>query len=512
MGYKTIHTAVGLELMTQAEATGTQIRLTHIAVGDGNGNPITPDKSMAQLVRERHRDAVNRVWQDPNIANKFSAEIIIPATVGGFTLREVGVFDSNGNLFVVGNLPDTYKPTDTDGAYSDTVIRVDFMVTNASVVQIMVDPNVVTATHQWVMNTITVSALLPGGTTHQVLRKKTNADGDTEWGDASDVNVFVDIVEETQTLAASQTVVDWVTVSNTGLAVYVAGNRLRSDEWTPDPSINTRITLADSYQAGTKIVGIQNEPAGTLPDPLAKGMNLADVPDKGLGRSNLSVYSKDETDQKAPPGLVAHFARNTAPSGWLKANGAPVSRNAYAALFAAIGTTFGAGDGFNTFNLPDLRGEFLRGWDDGRGVDGGRAFGALQSGTIQSHSHTASSGTAGNHVHTGMASSSGAHTHSASTGSAGEHSHSQTTTQYGEDGGGNPWGSGNPNKPEGSLTWSTGSDGSHAHSVSISSAGDHSHPVSVNNAGNHSHSVTVAASGSAETRPRNVALLACIKF
>lgn len=392
MAFKTIHTAVGLELMTQAEATGTQIRLTHIAVGDGNGNPITPDKSMTQLVRELHRAVVNRVWQDPNIVNQFSAEIIIPATVGGFTLREVGVFDSNGNLFVVGNLPDTYKPTDTEGAYSDTVIRVDFMVTNASVVQIMVDPNVVVATHQWVMNTITVCALLPGGTTGQILAKKSNACGDIEWKDPTDVNITVNSIEETQTLAAAQTQVDWAVVNNTGLAIYVEGVRLRADEFTKDPLINTRITLTQTYPAGAKIVGTQNEPAGTLPDPLVKSQNLSDVPNKQTARTNLDVFSKSETRQMAPPGLVAHFARNTAPTGWLKANGAAVSRSAYADLFAAIGTTFGAGDGFNTFNLPDLRGEFIRGWDDGRGVDSGRAFGGQQAATIISDFVGSSSG------------------------------------------------------------------------------------------------------------------------
>lgn len=443
MAYKTIHTAVGLELMTQAEAAGTQIRLTHIAVGDGNGNPITPVEGMTQLVRERHRAAVNRVWQDPSIANQFSAEIIIPATVGGFTLREVGVFDASGNLFVVGNLPDTYKPTHTDGAYSDTVIRVDFMVTNASVVQIMVDPNVVVATHQWVMNTITVCALLPGGTTGQILAKKSNACGDTEWKDPTDVNVTVNSIEETQTLAAAQTVVDWAVVNNTGLAVYVEGVRLRADQFTKHPTINTRITLAESYPAGTKVVGTQNEPAGTLPDPLVKSQNLADVPDKLQGRANLDVFSKSETRQMAPPGLVAYFARNTAPTGWLKANGAAVSRTAYADLFAAIGTTFGAGDGFNTFNLPNLRGEFLRGWDDGRNADPGRVFGSAQSSAIGSHNHNVPAWKATQPDPTGGPSAVGA-----------------------DSGGG----------------------------------------------GSEQDDIVTRITGSAETRPRNVALLACIKF
>lgn len=89
-----------------------------------------------------------------------------------------------------------------------------------------------------------------------------------------------------------------------------------------------------------------------------------------------------------PAGAVAHFARNTAPAGWLAADGATVSRTTYAALFSAIGTTFGVGDGSTTFRLPDLRGEFVRGWDNGRGVDSGRNFGTFQADDFKSHSHS----------------------------------------------------------------------------------------------------------------------------
>lgn len=89
-----------------------------------------------------------------------------------------------------------------------------------------------------------------------------------------------------------------------------------------------------------------------------------------------------------PAGKIEHFAMPTAPAGWLKANGAAVSRAAYAALFTAIGTTYGAGDGATTFGLPDLRGDFVRGWDDGRGHDASRTFGSFQWDTIQGHDHT----------------------------------------------------------------------------------------------------------------------------
>jgi microcystin-dependent protein len=117
--------------------------------------------------------------------------------------------------------------------------------------------------------------------------------------------------------------------------------------------------------------------------------------------SNIQTQLNGKADSSSgtPAGAVMTFAMNTAPAGWLKADGTAVSRTTYAALFAAIGTTFGVGDGSATFNLPDLRGEFMRGWDDGRGVDTGRVFGSAQLDSMQEHRHpglvvNASAGTA----------------------------------------------------------------------------------------------------------------------
>lgn len=87
-------------------------------------------------------------------------------------------------------------------------------------------------------------------------------------------------------------------------------------------------------------------------------------------------------------GMVAPFAMETPPSGWLKCNGQAVSRTTYSALFAAIGTTHGTGNGTTTFNVPDLRGEFIRGFDDGRGVDDSRVFGSSQGDAMVEHVHS----------------------------------------------------------------------------------------------------------------------------
>lgn len=93
-----------------------------------------------------------------------------------------------------------------------------------------------------------------------------------------------------------------------------------------------------------------------------------------------------------PTGAVQAFLRPAAPSGWLKCGGQAVSRATYASLFAVLGVAYGAGDGSTTFNLPDLRGEFLRGLDDGRGVDAARTLGSAQAQQVLAHKHMTSIG------------------------------------------------------------------------------------------------------------------------
>ena len=117
------------------------------------------------------------------------------------------------------------------------------------------------------------------------------------------------------------------------------------------------------------------------------------------GSGNLSFAA---LPQAVPTGSVHMMATTTVPSGYLKCNGAAVSRTTYADLFAIVGTAHGAGNGSSTFNVPDLRGEFVRGWDDSRGVDSGRNFGSAQSDQNQQHNHSASATSTVNdpgHIH-----------------------------------------------------------------------------------------------------------------
>lgn len=103
---------------------------------------------------------------------------------------------------------------------------------------------------------------------------------------------------------------------------------------------------------------------------------------KDLQEHNLDEQAHNNILSKAvPAGTVLYFANSTPPEGYLKCNGAKISREEYNRLFNAIGTIFGEGDGVSTFNLPDLRGEFIRGWDDEREIDVSREFASWQPAT-----------------------------------------------------------------------------------------------------------------------------------
>jgi phage-related tail fiber protein len=394
--YQTILTNYGLARVTAAIASGTPINLTQMAVGDGGGPAVTPSVSMTALVNERFRATLNRVQQDPANPTKYYVELLIPATTGGWWIREYGIFDSTGALFAVGNFPDSYKTVPSDGASSDLAIRAEVIVSNAGVINIMVDPSLAVATQSWVTTNINSAALIPGGTTNQVLRKHSNANGDVEWADPASATILVNTIEEQQFVTANpQLTFNLTTVTTTGLSVLVEGVRLPrrtgAGGWQQGAS-STQVVLGTQYPIGSEITFLQNEPASNIPDPLTASLNLSDVQNVATARANLSVYSKSESDQLQPAGNVAFSARSTPPTGWLAANGAAVSRTVYASLFAAIGTTYGVGDGSATFNLPDLRGEFIRGLDSGRGVDVGRLLGSAQADSLKSHTHAIGAG------------------------------------------------------------------------------------------------------------------------
>ena len=207
---------------------------------------------------------------------------------------------------------------------------------------------------------------------------------------------------------------------------------------------------------------------------------------------------------------VAYDASSSTPSGYLYCGGAAVSRTTYADLFALLGTTHGAGDGSTTFNLPDYRGRFLRGLDDGIGLDTGRAIGSYQTSDNKSHSHAVTVNS-DSHSHT-ASSANDTHNHSITVNND-SHSHdfrAQPNTNAGTSGGtymGNTrLGSGG-----GNVSY-TGSVRPDTHNHTASSANDtHNHSITVNS-DSHSHTASSATDGGAESRPENASVTYIIKY
>lgn len=218
-----------------------------------------------------------------------------------------------------------------------------------------------------------------------------------------------------------------------------------------------------------------------------------------------------------PTGTVTMRFDTTIPSGFLVLNGQAVSRTTYAALFAIYGTSFGAGDGSTTFNLPDTRGLFLRGRDEGRGIDpaGNRAFNnSAQNDGIRNHYHNLAINGVGDHTH-GAWTDERSHQHSGTTSWNGDHSHSFTlqtrinaTSQVDVAGG---------SGTAAARSYGTSTAGGHNHTF-VTDWNTHSHNVGMNGAGAHSHSGTATdinnfggMDNAGEVRPKNLVVRYLVK-
>lgn len=256
--YYTLLTAAGQAKLTNALALGTTVQITHIAVGDGNGNPVTPTEARTALVREVYRGAVNSLAVDASNPNWLIAEMAIPMASGGWTIREIGLFDVDGTLIAYGNFPDSYKPILSEGSGREVLVRMYLETSATSAVQLLIDPTVVLATRSWVLSQITLARILPGGTTGQTIVKNSNANGDASWQSLTSVAIDVGARHEIQTAAAGQTIFTLATLNTTGIALYVEG--IRAFDYTILDAV--RVQLPAGLTAGTRVLFVQNDPAG----------------------------------------------------------------------------------------------------------------------------------------------------------------------------------------------------------------------------------------------------------
>jgi hypothetical protein len=154
MDYKVILTNIGKAKVAAAIANSGTIKLKRIAFGDGNGSVYVPIATATALKKQKYITDLNSVAIHPDNDNWIVCEGYIPTSVGDFWIREIGVYDEDGDLIILANYPETFKPLLTVGIGTDLKIRIVAEVSDASVVNLTIDPSLILADQEWVMEQI----------------------------------------------------------------------------------------------------------------------------------------------------------------------------------------------------------------------------------------------------------------------------------------------------------------------------------------------------------------------
>jgi microcystin-dependent protein len=491
MALQFIITDAGRAAIAQVGGAIGPVTLTKIAIGSAG---YTPTASRTSLQAEIKR-------LDPS-----GSSVPVPGTIhlttqddsaDSYSVKEIGLYTNNGVLFAI------YSQTGvilTKGSTASALFALDFVMTNvppgsvtvgdagfsyaqANETRLGVLAIATTAEAQagTVDNKIITPLKLAQVTATEsrrgVIALATTTEAQALAPDATKALTVARLVDRTATTGrAGVVVLASSTETQTGTDANKAVTPASLASRTATDARAGIVELADNTETqtgtdATRAVTPASLASRTATDARAGIVELATNAETQTGTDTARAVTPAGLASAAvlfvPPGAVMPFAMNTAPSGWLAANGSAVSRTTYAALFAAIGTTYGAGNGSTTFTLPDLRGYFVRG--SGTNSDGVAAgtFGAKQADGLISHTH---SGTTGN--------------------DSPDHTHSTTFRNNAES-----TGLGSPSATGGTLSTAAYSSGGAS--------------------ARHQHDFTTSSqspAGTTETRPCNIALLYCIKF
>ncbi|EHJ6699739.1 phage tail protein [Escherichia coli] len=432
--FYTLLTDIGAAKLASAAALGVPLKITHMAVGDGGGTLPTPDAKQTALVNEKRRAALNMLYIDPQNSSQIIAEQVIPENEGGWWIREVGLFDESGALIAVGNCPESYKPQLAEGSGRTQTVRMVLITSSTDNITLKIDPAVVLATRKYVDDKVLelkvyvddlMAKHLAAQDPHSQYAPKasptftgtpkapTPAAGNNTTQVATTAFVqaaltalingapaTLDTLKEIA--AAINNDPNFSTTINNALALKAP---LSSPALTGTPTAPTAAQSVNNTQIATTafvksaiaaMVGsapaaldtlnelaaaLGNDPnfATTMLNALAGKQPLDNTLTNLSGKdvAGLLAYLGLGEGSALPVGVPVPWPSATPPTGWLKCNGAAFSAEEYPELAKA----------YPTNKLPDLRGEFIRGWDDGRGIDTGRALLNWQPHTILDHAH-----------------------------------------------------------------------------------------------------------------------------
>ncbi|EHT4086358.1 phage tail protein [Escherichia coli] len=352
--YYAILTNQGAARLANATMLGSKLNLTQMAVGDANGVLPTPDPAQTKLINQKRIAPLNLLSVDPNNQSQIIAEQIIPENEGGFWIREIGLYDDEGVLIAVANCPETYKPQLQEGSGRTQTIRMILVVTNTEAITLKIDPSVVLATRKYVDDEVLELRLYVDD---QMRNHIAAQDPHTQY--AQKHNPTFTGEPKAPTPAAGNNTTRIATTEFVQAAITALINGAPA-------TLDTLKEIAAAINNDPKFsTTINNALSGKQPlDETLTHLSGKDV-------AGLLAYLGLGEGSALPVGVPVPWPSATPPTGWVKCNGAAFSAEEYPELAKAYPTNI----------LPDLRGEFIRGWDDGRGVDSSRTLLSWQKGS-----------------------------------------------------------------------------------------------------------------------------------
>ena len=327
--YFTVLTNYGTQAFAKALATNQPLRLSSFAVGDGNGQAVTPTADRTALVKETHRANVSAVSLDPRNNKQIIIELTIPEDVGGFYIREMGVFDSANKLVAYANAPESFKPTLESGSGKVQVLRMILKVSNSQAVTLSIDNSVIFVTRQQLnpkkITSSTTNGFDESGHTHEIEKADTTKAGIVQLTD----DTGLDSNKLGLSARAGKKLAQLISTVQLALGNYIPNSK-KSNSVTSNSNDNvaTSSAVKTAYDKGVE--------AKTAADNAQRTAN------DGVNKANTAQTSANQAKS------AADNAQKTADDGVKKANAAQTSANQ--AKSAADNAQHTANDGVNRAN------------------------------------------------------------------------------------------------------------------------------------------------------------------
>lgn len=517
--YKAVLTKIGAAKIVAATAGGTKINLTHMAVGDGGGSLPTPDPAQTKLIAEKHRAALNKVIVDPKKKNYLVAELVIPPEIGGFWMRELGLYDEVGALIAVSNMAESYKPLLSEGSGRAQTLRMVVIVSDMDTVNLLIDSSTVLATQEYVDDKLLEheqSRRHPDATLKEKgftqLSSATNSTSETLAATPKAVKAAFDKASEADEHAknaddnANERVPSGRKVNGKALSADITlnaddvkafpVNAVSTVENEKGVAWNASSGLYVGKRSGDSVLIVHfNVASSSCPALQLK----ANYKNGGLyyrsARDGYGFEKEFEPLNTVPVGSPIAWPSDAVPEGYALMQGQSFDKTAYPYLAVA----------YPSGVIPDMRGWTIKGKPAS-----GRAVLSQEQDGIKSHNHSASASNTDLGTKNTSSFNYGTKTVSTfdygtkTTNTTGDHVHGANGSAGDADN--NAFSGGDINNRL--FNVNTKNAGNHAHTVGIGAhnhtvaIGAHSHTVAL---GAHGHTITVNAAGNPENTVKNIA-------